>query len=614
MATWNPNDKGPSVTLSNGNLTAVIPNSANSARGTLGVRSGKVFWEYTVDVGGWLMLGVADADVPINASNYTNAHTRYLYANGGFYPSGGANSPGSFTTGDVIGIALDMDNGTLTFYKNGVTTGVSWSNLKSIDGAIYPMITSGASSSGGTVTVNFGATAFKYSIPAGYQSYNSLEIPVTGVSLDQTTLSLNKGGTATLTATITPSDAFDKMLTWKTSDPWVAQVANGVVKGVGVGSCTISATSTNGIKATCEVTVAAANYITINNAKVYFNNIYYVDAVNGDDSSGTGASALPYKTVQKAITVAANGDLIFAREGIYDVTNGDVLDDTYGYRTGLGNDSKNVDFMGVPGKTIFKIDGTTHGKQDCHMYSGQGWSNLYHIVFDCNLNNRTASYATAIFGYGPVNGRFYNCVFKQVSSLGATPGLLYSQTNTVSYIECHNCAFNLNVAMSNSYGYYGVSLLTKVVNSVINSSFISDGNFYDCNLADIKFDSDYRILNKPWKRLGQGLNTDGNQAHLGVYGGPYSWDYYPKTRSLLKQEDKIMTITETTLIDTGLSEPLTVEQFEVWGIADFEILTNYQTEYRTHKNSEADLGAGKLLSFQFNLNNLPLLTGIEVDD
>ena len=81
--------------------------------------------------------------------------------------------------------------------------------------------------------------------------------PVTGVTLNETTLSLMKGNSATLTATVLPQEAFDKTVTWTSSDVSVATVENGVVTAQGVGQATITAASSaDSTKyAVCVVTV-----------------------------------------------------------------------------------------------------------------------------------------------------------------------------------------------------------------------------------------------------------------------------------------------------------------------------------------------------------------------
>lgn len=79
---------------------------------------------------------------------------------------------------------------------------------------------------------------------------------VTGITLNKTTATLNSDATLTLKATIAPSNATDKTVTWKTSDKKIATVSSkGVVTPVGKGTATITATSENGLKATCKVTV-----------------------------------------------------------------------------------------------------------------------------------------------------------------------------------------------------------------------------------------------------------------------------------------------------------------------------------------------------------------------
>ena len=80
-------------------------------------------------------------------------------------------------------------------------------------------------------------------------------LPSTSVTLSKTSLSLNKGKTYTLKATMSPSTTTDKV-TWKSSNTKVATVSStGVVKAIAKGTCTITATTTSGKKATCKVTV-----------------------------------------------------------------------------------------------------------------------------------------------------------------------------------------------------------------------------------------------------------------------------------------------------------------------------------------------------------------------
>ena len=112
-------------------------------------------------------------------------------------------------------------------------------------------------------------------------------ISVESITLNKTQLSLVKGATETLAATVLPTTATDKAVTWKSSDTAVATVENGVVTAVAAGNATITAKA--GEKtATCAVTVTNPS--------------------NSGSSSGGGGSSTP----RYAVTVpdkTENGSL-----------------------------------------------------------------------------------------------------------------------------------------------------------------------------------------------------------------------------------------------------------------------------------------------------------------
>ena len=92
----------------------------------------------------------------------------------------------------------------------------------------------------------------------GVQRRPAGDVSVTGVTLNKTTLTLSKGASETLTATIAPTNATNKKVTWTSSDPAVATVdASGKVTGVAKGTATITVTTEDGgHTATCAVEVA----------------------------------------------------------------------------------------------------------------------------------------------------------------------------------------------------------------------------------------------------------------------------------------------------------------------------------------------------------------------
>ena len=104
-----------------------------------------------------------------------------------------------------------------------------------------------------TVTTKDGSKTAKCAL-----TVTAKQIPVTGVTLDKTTLSLEVGATATLNATIAPSNASYKAVSFTSSDDAIATVDNdGLVTAVAAGSSDITVESiADGSKtAVCTLTV-----------------------------------------------------------------------------------------------------------------------------------------------------------------------------------------------------------------------------------------------------------------------------------------------------------------------------------------------------------------------
>jgi len=130
-------------------------------------------------------------------------------------------------------------------------------------------------------------------------------IAVTGVSLNKTSVSLGMGGTETLTATIAPSNATNKNVTWTSSNASVATVSTGgKITAIGAGTATITVTTASGSKtATCTVTVVPVIKVDFTGATatVNFNNLsnkdIYLVKVN------TSASVVPNVNTGKALSL-----------------------------------------------------------------------------------------------------------------------------------------------------------------------------------------------------------------------------------------------------------------------------------------------------------------------
>jgi hypothetical protein len=168
------------ATISNGNLQAVT--SAGGAGdysatiGTMGVSSGKFYWEMVGTAGSTLRdFGITDATLEVpsypggSARSWGYASNARLYNNGSFISYGA-----TYTTNDIIGVALDLNAGTLVFYKNGVSQGTAATGLSGTFTPILSDLESGVSS---TIVANFGQRAFSYTPPSGFLPLNTNNLP-----------------------------------------------------------------------------------------------------------------------------------------------------------------------------------------------------------------------------------------------------------------------------------------------------------------------------------------------------------------------------------------------------------------------------------------------------
>lgn len=160
-ATWNPSDKSSLAVLSNGNLTIshVAASAHDGARATKGKSSGKWYWEQTGE-----NIGIGNLSAAVATGNYVggDANGWGYNSSGNKYNAGISTAYGAtFTAADTIGVALDLDNGNLSWFKNNVFQGIAFTGLS---GTLYPF---DSIYSAITSTTNFGATALTYTPPNG---------------------------------------------------------------------------------------------------------------------------------------------------------------------------------------------------------------------------------------------------------------------------------------------------------------------------------------------------------------------------------------------------------------------------------------------------------------
>ena len=196
------------ATFSQGNLNLATNSSYFYQYGALQVSQGKWYWEgKAVSLSGSdssTGFGFLDMENLYDPSGSYPANNVYIYGNNGQSrdPTNGAQSYGStYTTGDIIGIAMDLDNGYGYFSKNGTFqnsgdptsgasgTGAAFSLDPSPSGQFFaPYVADNSTLTTVDFSLNFGSPAFsissgnsdangygnfEYSVPSGYYALNT---------------------------------------------------------------------------------------------------------------------------------------------------------------------------------------------------------------------------------------------------------------------------------------------------------------------------------------------------------------------------------------------------------------------------------------------------------
>ena len=193
------------ATYSNGNLKiATVSANYTWATGTQALTGGKWYFENKVIVGGSgsteNMIGIAPTTTVSATAQLGSITNSYSYYGGGGIWYNGSQQVGSmptYTTGDIVGCAIDLDNNKIYWHKNGVyinsgdptdsATGTAITAVASTThGFYYPAIGDYGTPGAGTYAPNFGngyfdttavssanaddagIGAMEYDVPAGY--------------------------------------------------------------------------------------------------------------------------------------------------------------------------------------------------------------------------------------------------------------------------------------------------------------------------------------------------------------------------------------------------------------------------------------------------------------
>ena len=168
FATLNPlncyGGTSSTATLTNGNLTQTTTNGNRGHRSsTIGITTGKWYTEVQLQSSsGHNRIGVIADKAPLEETdNVGTSSSEFAYITTGQYAfnSTGTSYGATYTNGDVIGIALNRTDGTITFFKNGTSQGIATDILNNgnYDGQYFHFIAADSSlSASGTFSWNFG--------------------------------------------------------------------------------------------------------------------------------------------------------------------------------------------------------------------------------------------------------------------------------------------------------------------------------------------------------------------------------------------------------------------------------------------------------------------------
>ena len=197
-----------SVTLSEGNLQSVDAGTTYSLHwtGTFEMTTGKWYWEILAHT-----MGGSHGNIGLSNELHriSTAGTGVFYGNDGkrnavTYFTGSTSYGDSYTSGDIIGIAFDADNETVTFYKNNSSQGAVGSVLTTANGGYFPSVGDGQNSTTYKYVANWGQDSsfagnkskqgntdgngqgdFYYEPPSGYLALCSANLPETTLSPNQ---------------------------------------------------------------------------------------------------------------------------------------------------------------------------------------------------------------------------------------------------------------------------------------------------------------------------------------------------------------------------------------------------------------------------------------------
>lgn len=214
---------------------------------------------------------------------------------------------------------------------------------------------------------------------------------VTEVKLDKDSLTLDVGGSENLAATITPSNATNKNVTWSSDNQNVATVENGKVTAVGAGKATITVTTEDGNKtATCAVTVnpISVTGVTLDQSAL---------PISVGGSAELKANVTPENATNKTVTWSSDNTAVATVDASGKVTAVAPGTATITVTTADGGKTANCTVTVTQPVTDVTLDKTT-----MDLFVGNGGTLTAKVQPD-NASNKTVNWTTSNAGVATVD-------------------------------------------------------------------------------------------------------------------------------------------------------------------------------------------------------------------
>jgi len=418
-ATMNPLDS-KNGTVSNGNLLWTATASQSDIRGTFAIpASGKYYLECTVgsntSASSAVSFGLATSSVALDASNAVTGLYQLYASSSGFLSLNGSNvssSLGTWTSGDVLQIAVDADNTKMWLGKNNTwydssggttgnpSTGANATSTTSMVG-LFPF----SNCYQNNATWNAGQRAFAYTAPSGFKALCTTNLPTPTIGATSTTLANDyfdvktwsgNSSTQSIALEFAPGLIWNKSRSGAAGHAWWdvvrgtgAQISSSETNAESTGYNAITSFSNNAISLGADNT-GTSNGRTNETGRTYVGWVWNAGGSNATNTSGTitstvranttaGFSIVTYTgtgsaaTIGHGLGVAPSMIIVKNRQAanswaVYHISTGANQQLLLNSINGISSDTQG--FTAVPSSTVFSVG--TGASMDTNQTSGGG--------------------------------------------------------------------------------------------------------------------------------------------------------------------------------------------------------------------------------------------------